>query len=39
VRAAYPYEDFELLATRVGWDEDETDLFAGIDRPADRLRD
>jgi mycothiol S-conjugate amidase len=36
VRAAYPYEDFELLATRVGWDEHETDLFAGIDRPTDR---
>jgi len=30
VRDIYPYEDFELLASRVGWDETETDLFAGV---------
>lgn len=31
VRDAYPFEDFELLESRVGWDEGEGDLFAGID--------
>jgi mycothiol S-conjugate amidase len=35
VQAAYPCEDFELLATRVGWEAGEADLFAGIDRPSD----
>ena len=30
VRQVYPFEDFELLATRAGWHPDETDLFAGI---------
>ncbi|MGI9585590.1 MAG: mycothiol conjugate amidase Mca [Acidimicrobiia bacterium] len=30
VEAEYPWEDFELLGSRVGWDEGETDLFAGI---------
>jgi hypothetical protein len=30
VAEVYPWEDFELLATRVGWDPGEEDLFAGI---------
>ena len=30
VRAAYPYEDFELMISRVGGDPVEDDLFAGI---------
>ena len=31
VREVYPFEDFERLAIRVGWDEEEEgDLFAGI---------
>jgi mycothiol S-conjugate amidase len=30
VEEIYPWEDFELLATRVGWAEGEDDLFAGI---------
>ena len=30
IREVYPFEDFELLASRVGWDEGENDLFAGI---------
>lgn len=32
VRAVYPYEDFELLRTRVPWRPGEDDLFAGIAR-------
>ena len=31
VRAVYPYEDFELLASRVAEDEMVTDLFSGIE--------
>lgn len=31
VQAVYPWEDFELLATRVGPDADGDELFAGID--------
>jgi mycothiol S-conjugate amidase len=31
VLKAYPYEDFELLASRVPVENNETDLFAGID--------
>jgi mycothiol S-conjugate amidase len=31
VRTVYPYEDFELLRSRVGWQEGEEDLFAGIE--------
>lgn len=31
VREVYPYEDFELLRTRVEVDPDEDDLFAGIE--------
>jgi mycothiol S-conjugate amidase len=30
VEAVYPWEDFELLGSQVGWDEGESDLFAGI---------
>ena len=30
VRDVYPYEDFELLRSRVGWQEGEDDLFAGV---------
>lgn len=30
VREVHPYEDFELLGTRVGWREGETDLFEGV---------
>lgn len=30
VETVYPWEDFELLATRVAWSDDETDLFAGV---------
>ena len=31
VLASYPYEDFELLASRLPFRADESDLFAGID--------
>lgn len=31
VLGAYPYEDFELLASRVPIENDESDLFAGVD--------
>jgi len=31
VEEVYPWEDFELMASRVGWNADENDLFAGID--------
>ncbi|MGI9667360.1 MAG: mycothiol conjugate amidase Mca [Acidimicrobiia bacterium] len=31
IEEVYPWEDFELLASRVPWDPDEDDLFAGID--------
>ncbi|MEZ5175797.1 MAG: mycothiol conjugate amidase Mca [Acidimicrobiia bacterium] len=30
VEEVYPWEDFELLATRVAWEPDAEDLFAGI---------
>ncbi len=30
IEELYPWEDFEMMASRVGWDKDETDLFAGI---------
>lgn len=30
VESVYPWEDFELLSSAVGWTEGETDLFAGI---------
>ena len=30
VRAAYPFEDFEVLASRVPIDSSHDDLFAGI---------
>ena len=30
VEAVYPWEDFELLHSSVGWSEGEKDLFAGI---------
>jgi len=30
VEDVYPWEDFELLASRVGWEAGEDDLFAGI---------
>ena len=29
IEEVYPWEDFELLATRVGWTHDEDDLFTG----------
>lgn len=31
VESVYPWEDFELLASTVGWDPDETNLFDGLD--------
>jgi len=31
VEELYPWEDFEMMASRVGWDATETDLFQGID--------
>lgn len=31
IEELYPWEDFEMMATRVGWSADETDLFEGID--------
>lgn len=31
IEEIYPCEDFELLASRVGWSEGEDDLFTGID--------
>ncbi|MEN8041279.1 MAG: PIG-L family deacetylase, partial [Actinomycetota bacterium] len=31
VESVYPWEDFELLHSAVGWHEGETDLFAGIE--------
>ena len=30
IEELYPWEDFEMMASRIGWDADETDLFAGI---------
>lgn len=30
IEELYPWEDFEMMASRVGWDADETDLFTGI---------
>jgi mycothiol S-conjugate amidase len=30
IEEKYPWEDFEMMASRVGWDKDETDLFEGI---------
>lgn len=30
VEAVYPWEDFEMLYSSVGWDEGESDLFAGV---------
>lgn len=30
IEELYPWEDFEMMASRVGWDPHETDLFAGI---------
>lgn len=30
VEAVYPWEDFELLYSSVGWSEGESDLFAGV---------
>jgi len=32
VESAYPWEDFELLHTELPWNEEESDLFAGVDR-------
>ncbi len=34
IEEIYPWEDFELMASRVGWNTDEDDLFAGIDDAA-----
>ncbi len=31
VEEVYPWEDFEMMASRVGWNTGENDLFAGID--------
>ena len=30
VEEVYPFEDFEMMASRVGWDSHEMDLFEGI---------
>ena len=30
VEEVYPFEDFEMMASRVGWDASEMDLFEGI---------
>jgi mycothiol S-conjugate amidase len=30
VEAVYPWEDFELLYSSVGWNEGESDLFTGV---------
>lgn len=30
VETVYPWEDFQLLGSRVGWETGETDLFAGV---------
>jgi mycothiol S-conjugate amidase len=34
-REAYPYDDYELVASRVACELPETDLFNGIDAEAD----
>ncbi len=31
IEEIYPWEDFEMLESRVGWSSDEEDLFAGIE--------
>lgn len=31
IEEIYPWEDFEMMASRVGWSRDEDDLFAGIE--------